>query len=51
LTPAGIGCCICSDGAMMTGTFSGDTSYGCGFLAHGSAGRCAVASVSCSCAP
>jgi hypothetical protein len=38
-TPAGIGCCACSDGAMMTGTFSGDNSYGCGYLALGSAGR------------
>ena len=39
LTPAGIGCCVCSDGAVMTGTFSGDSSYGCGYLALGSAGR------------
>lgn len=39
LTPAGIGCCACSDGAVMIGTFSGDTSFGCGYLALGSAGR------------
>ena len=39
ITPAGLGCCSCSDGAMMVGTFSGDSSYGCGFLALGSAGR------------
>ena len=39
LTPAGIGCCACSDGAMMAGAFSGDSSYGCGYLALGSAGR------------
>jgi hypothetical protein len=39
LTPAGIGCCVCSDGAIMAGTFSGDSSFGCGFLALGSAAR------------
>jgi hypothetical protein len=39
LTPAGLGCCVCSDGAVMIGTFSGDASFGCGYLALGSAGR------------
>jgi hypothetical protein len=39
LTPAGVGCCVCSDGAVMIGTFSGDSSCGCGYLSLGSAGR------------